>query len=145
VDVLRNLVFRHGLRRGLFLGLGATLLRDIPSFGFYFGFYEMLRRVFAGSDRSVSELSGLETMVAGAAGGMASWVVIYPLDVVKSRLQAQDLDHRVFRGMWDCMTQTYRSGGTRALFSGLGITVVRSIPVNMAVFYTYELLNRYFD
>ena len=145
VDVLRNLILRHGMRRGLFLGLGATLLRDIPSFGFYFGFYEMLRRMFAGSSRTVAELSGFETMLAGAAGGVASWVVIYPFDVVKSRLQAQDLDHRVYRGTWDCMTQTFRAGGTRALFSGLGTTVLRSIPVNMAIFYTYELLNRWFE
>ena len=67
----------YGVRRGLLLGLGATWVRDIPSFAAYFVLYEGSRRWLCRDGERVAELSPVRTMVAGGIGGVVSWIVIY--------------------------------------------------------------------
>jgi hypothetical protein len=57
-------------------------------------------------------------------------------------MQSQDLDKRQFKGGIDCMRTQYRKEGYRTFFKGLGITLVRSIPVNGVAFFSYEYLMR---
>jgi Mitochondrial carrier protein. len=39
----------------------------------------------------VSPTGPLRTMIAGAVGGIVFWIVIFPADVVKSRIQVSSL------------------------------------------------------
>lgn len=41
-------------------------------------------------------------MVGGGLAGMAYWGPVYPLDVIKSRMQVDDLKNPQYRGMMDC-------------------------------------------
>ena len=43
--------------------------------------------------------------MGGGLGGVTAWCSIYPLDVVKSRLQQ---DNRTYAGFWDCEPGRWR-------------------------------------
>ncbi|CAN0132809.1 unnamed protein product [Laminaria digitata] len=80
VDCAFKLVKAHGIG-ALFRGTPVTLARDTPSMGLYFASYE-------GVKGWLERRWGLGEMAsscgAGGFAGALSWVVIYPLDVVKS-------------------------------------------------------------
>ncbi len=59
---------------------------------------------------------------------------MYPLELVKTRLQMQDLDRPKYRGIVDCFTSTIRQEGPMALFKGWTPCVLRAVPVNGAIF-----------
>ena len=70
------------------------------------------------------------------APGCASWISIYPLDVVKSRIQAAP---GRYLGMWDCATRSVREEGWSVLGRGLTACMMRAFVVNAAIFTAYEL------
>jgi solute carrier family 25 carnitine/acylcarnitine transporter 20/29 len=80
----------------------------------------------------------------GAAAGYALWASIYPIDVVKSKLQTDTLDpaKRQYKGMVDCFAQTWRAQGWRGFTGGLTPTLVRSPFANGATFVAFELAMR---
>ncbi|KAF9970388.1 hypothetical protein BGZ73_006920 [Actinomortierella ambigua] len=87
-NVAKDVVRRFGIR-GLYQGGWVTILRDAPGYGVYFLGYEWLKRVL---DVPNGETGGINTWKLLFAGGMAgtlSWASIYPLDVIKTRLQTQ--------------------------------------------------------
>jgi solute carrier family 25 carnitine/acylcarnitine transporter 20/29 len=153
VDVARGILRREGLR-GAYRGLTVTALRDAPAHGVYFWTYEYAReRLHPGCRRAGGGGGGggggesLATMlVSGGLAGVASWVCCYPLDVVKSRLQAQSSSPAAagrYRGVVDCFRRSVREEGLPVLWRGLGTAVARAFVVNGAIFSAYELALRF--
>ncbi|KAF9988072.1 hypothetical protein BGZ65_012461 [Modicella reniformis] len=86
--VAKDVISRFGIR-GLYQGGWVTILRDAPGYGVYFLAYEWLKREL---DVLPGETGGINTwklLFAGGLAGTLSWVSIYPLDVIKTRLQTQ--------------------------------------------------------
>jgi solute carrier family 25 carnitine/acylcarnitine transporter 20/29 len=82
IDCARYLIQRDGIAHGLFRGMWATIVREIPAYaGFYSGFEFTKRQLTHGGKQ---EANVLQLMVSGAVGGVGYWVCSYPLDVVKS-------------------------------------------------------------
>ena len=52
--------------------------------------------------QSTKELGVGSLMVTGGMAGAAYWGPVYPADVIKTRMQADDLKKPEFRGMIDC-------------------------------------------
>ncbi|ETN80212.1 hypothetical protein RB195_015011 [Necator americanus] len=134
----RSLVAARGFNT-LSRGFLATLVRDCPAFGIYFASYEWMSRKMS-KDGKMESLTGPQLLLAGGAAGMLSWLFNYPSDVVKTRFQANDN----YRNYWHCIRSTYREGGMRAFYTGLGSTLLRAFPSNAATFFavewTYRLL-----
>ena len=59
----------------------------MPGYFFFFGAYEATRELLAKPGQDRDEIGWQKTMVAGAVGGTVLWLVIFPADVVKSRIQ----------------------------------------------------------
>ncbi|KAI8876669.1 mitochondrial carrier [Backusella circina FSU 941] len=141
IDCAKYLIKRDGVAHGLFRGLYATLLREIPAYaGFYTAFEFTKRRITSpGQDASV-----LQLMTSGAAGGIGYWVSCYPLDVVKSVVQNQEAPPK---GLYitKVMKHIYLRDGVSGLYRGLGTSVVRSIPAAGVTFTAYELCIRGFQ
>lgn len=118
---------------GIYRGLGCTILRDAPAFGVYFAGYEFLTEKVTDSKGNVNTLSLLSV---GGLAGVMSWVVIYPLDVMKSRLQADGMNGTVkkYKGLWDCMKKSYKTEGLKVFAKGLNSTLIRAFPTNAATF-----------
>lgn len=140
VDMARDILRKEGLR-GIYRGLAVTALRDAPAHGVYFWTYEYARERLHPGCRRTGQESLATMLVSGGLAGVASWVCCYPLDVVKSRLQAQTFPPR-YRGVVDCFRKSVREEGLPVLWRGLGTAVARAFVVNGAIFSAYELALR---
>ncbi|XP_027344647.1 mitochondrial arginine transporter BAC2-like [Abrus precatorius] len=136
--VAKNIWRKEGFR-GIYRGLGITVMRDAPSHGLYFWTYEYMReRLHPGCRKSGQER--LNTMlIAGGLAGVASWIICYPLDVVKTRLQAQTPSSLKYKGIFDCFKKSINEEGYCVLWRGLGTAVARAFLVNGAIFSAYEI------
>ncbi|KAF7814266.1 mitochondrial arginine transporter BAC2 [Senna tora] len=141
LQVAKTIWRKEGLK-GMYRGLGITVLRDAPSHGFYFWTYEYMReQLHPGCRKSGQET--LNTMlIAGGLAGVASWVCCYPLDVIKTRLQAQTPSSLKYRGILDCIGKSVKAEGYGVLWRGLGTAVARAFVVNGAIFSAYEIALR---
>jgi solute carrier family 25 (mitochondrial carnitine/acylcarnitine transporter), member 20/29 len=91
--------------------------------------------------RARHEIEAWRQGLFGALAGYALWIMIYPIDVVKSKLQldAFDPSKRAYRGIVDCVRKTVASQGMAGLFRGFGTVMLRAGPVNGATFIGYEV------
>ena len=76
---------------------------------------------------------------------MIAWTSTFPFDVIKSRMQA-DGNNGVFlyKGVVDCVVQSYKTSGIRSFFSGLGPTLLRAFPTNAVIFSVYTFVSNLF-
>lgn len=76
-DALRRSIALNGVL-GPYQGFSATLLRNLPAAGLYFGTFETLKLklpVLTGDDKPTMA----HLFVAGGAAGLAYWTFFYPL------------------------------------------------------------------
>ncbi|XP_044929603.1 mitochondrial basic amino acids transporter isoform X1 [Mustela lutreola] len=138
---LAHIYRREGLR-GVNRGMGSTLLRETPSFGVYFLAYDVLTRALGCEPGDALLVPKL--LLAGGTAGILSWLSTYPVDVVKSRLQADGLRGAPrYGGFVDCVRQSYRAEGWRVFTRGLASTLLRAFPVNAATFATVTVVLTY--
>lgn len=139
-DVVRQL-YREGGLRSVFRGSTATLARDGPGSAVYFATYEILKEKLSKGD----ELSLGAIMVAGGTAGMAMWLLVFPIDTVKSRLQSAEGQPTI----GSVVREIKARGGYKAFFPGLGPALARSVPASAFTFLGVELahkaMNRLFD
>ena len=130
---LQAIVDEDGLS-GLFArGLGATLLREIPAYFFYFSAYEVASSLLAGS---VPE--ALLPLIGGAAAGAASWVPVYPIDVVKTSLQSETGAAGGGGSAIDVTKALYRQGGMQIFWDGISPKLARAVVNHAVTFFVYE-------
>lgn len=98
-----------------FRGFVPSLLREIPSTSVYFGLYHWLQ-----------QQCGDNSLLHGGAAGVACWLVSYPADTVKTRIQS---------GQCQTIGQALAH---RRLWTGIAPCLIRSFIVNACGFYTYE-------
>ncbi|XP_004083822.1 solute carrier family 25 member 47 [Oryzias latipes] len=138
VHCLLHIIREDGLR-GLYRGALPLTLRDGPSYATYFLTYTTLYDWLSGSSKKKPHWTGV--MLAGGIAGMAGWTVATPMDVVKARLQIDGMHGtQRYKGFVHCITETLRTEGAGVFFRSLGINCLRAFPVNMVVFFTYEVL-----
>ncbi|KAK8480710.1 hypothetical protein V6N13_023883 [Hibiscus sabdariffa] len=142
ISVAKTILKTEGLR-GLYRGFTITALRDAPSHGFYFWTYEYMREQLHPGCRKSGQETLRTMLIAGGLAGVASWVCCYPLDVVKTRLQAQSpASPQKYNGIIDCLQKSVKQEGYSVLWRGLGTAVARAFVVNGAIFSAYEIALR---
>lgn len=121
---------------GFYRGLSTTLAQEIPGYFFYFGGYEISRSFFA-SGGSKDELGPVPLMLSGSFAGVCLWLIIFPVDCIKSRIQVLSMFGKP-AGLIKTFINVVRNEGILALYSGLKATLIRAIPSNAALFVVYE-------
>ncbi len=142
-------ILRHEGWRGLMRGQSATLLREVPGNGIFFAVYngvhkKMTDAMAAPSSPdapSSSSMEGLASLMAGGISGCAYWSVIFPIDLVKTRIQASS-DPKTFLAE---LTKVYRGKGIRGLYSGLTPTLVRAFPANAVQWLAWDLSTKFLN
>ncbi|XP_071963048.1 mitochondrial basic amino acids transporter-like [Antedon mediterranea] len=137
IEAIYTIFKKEGLR-GCYHGLGINIVRDVPSTGVYFSLDHYLSNKIASySTGNKASTAGL--FVAGGLAGTLSWFVIYPLDVIKSRWQADGVGStRLYSSYVDCFMQCTKKEGWGILFKGVSVTMFRGIPVNGVIFVVYK-------
>ncbi|KAM5174409.1 mitochondrial glutamate carrier 2 isoform 4-T6 [Callospermophilus lateralis] len=87
---------------GLYKGLGATLLRDIPFSIIYFPMFANLNSL--GVHELTGKASFAHSFMSGCIAGSLAAVAVTPLDVLKTRIQTlkKGLGEDVYSGIMDC-------------------------------------------
>lgn len=149
-DVAIEIFRRRGIK-GLFRGFVPTAIRE-TGFGAYFGVYEATLMLFSqpssspeksplapeAAPSSAQARRSYPVLIAGALAGVCSWVVTFPFDVIKTRVQSTlspNLDNP-FRNMWSTIVYSYRQEGLQVFFHGLKPTLIRLVisPYSLQTF-----------
>ena len=148
---------------GFWRGNFANVVRIVPTKGVLFFCNDYYRELF-GVDPKKHDPWRL--VGCGAAAGMTSTLVTYPLDLVRSRLMMMSASVAAaaaaesggaaaaapsissssvvaateYTGIADCFRKTYRAEGIRGLYGGLGPTLCGIIPYAGVSFSSFDLL-----
>lgn len=132
----------------MYKGLIPTLIQIGPQTGCQFGFYAILTSLwaitFAKSEGSL--IGPTESLVCGATAGMSAKAVVYPLDMIKKRLQVQGFEGarkgfgqtRHYNGVLHCIADVFKTEGARGLFKGLAPSLLKSAVASGVNFCLYE-------
>ncbi|KAF9351166.1 hypothetical protein BGX34_000753 [Mortierella sp. NVP85] len=81
---------------------------------------------------------------AGGLCGVFSWLVVFPIDLVKSVIQKEVLvANPRYSGALDCARDIVRREGVRGLYKGLSVTCYRAMPIHSLNFLVYEAVMDY--
>ena len=125
--------------RGVYQGLGATMVRNVPCFATYFCFSEAGYR-WVNPPETAGDVTYWQAfkggLVGGAIAGFGFWGIFYPAECIKTRMQSDATDPalRKYKSSLECWQKTFAEGGVRAFFKGYTPALVRAIPVNAAIF-----------
>ncbi|KAI0714003.1 mitochondrial carrier [Cerioporus squamosus] len=86
------------------------------------------------------------SMIAGAGGGLVASVATCPLDVIKTKLQAQRAvhGHKSYEGVVGTFKTILKHDGIRGLYRGLGPTILGYLPTWAIYFAVYDGIKRHF-
>jgi len=111
----KTLWHRYGLNKGLLFGIRATISREVPQFAVYYPIYEITCKFLEPNNiYNKSNMSHFNIYLAGAASGVGCWILTYPIDIVKTRIQASPPN--TYQNLMDCTLKTYQTGGIRVFF-----------------------------
>ncbi|XP_006897947.1 PREDICTED: solute carrier family 25 member 39 [Elephantulus edwardii] len=127
-------IVRHEGTRTLWSGLPATLVMNVPATAIYFTVYDQLKTFLFGLNLT-SDL--YVPMMAGALARLGTVTVISPLELVRTKLQAQ---HVLYRELRASVQAAVAQGGWRSLWLGWAPTALRDVPFSALYWFNYELV-----
>ncbi len=133
LDCFKAILATDGLTGIFSRGLGPTLAREVPSYGIYFCLYGYLMQL-----SGVVAILGpiLAPLMFGAAAGMACWIPVYPVDVVKTLVQ--NSDDGASADSWHVARDLYRERGIAGFFDGLTPKMLRAAINHSVTFLVYD-------
>ncbi|PZC76952.1 mitochondrial glutamate carrier 1 [Helicoverpa armigera] len=81
--------------------------------------------------KAAPQFNLLPKVVNGGIAGIVGVSVVFPLDLVKTRLQNQTIGpngERQYKNMIDCFRQTYRAEGYFGMYRGSGVNILLITP-----------------
>ncbi|KAK5923742.1 hypothetical protein CgunFtcFv8_000684 [Champsocephalus gunnari] len=117
-QITRELLRTKGVK-GLYRGLGATLMRDIPFSVVYFPLFAHLHHLGRHSPEDPA-VPFYWSFMSGCLAGCIAAVTVSPFDVVKTRLQSlkKGANEETYNGVVDCFRKILRKEGPGAFLKG---------------------------
>ncbi|ANB14044.1 Tpc1p [Sugiyamaella lignohabitans] len=129
--------------KGFYRGLSPTLLSLIPNMGIFFVTYEETRRLMNASN--LDSILPAPEATAGFIAGVFSKGCVFPLDVIRKRLQVQGpsygrrTDIPIYPGnLFKCAKHIVIHEGARGLYKGFLISLLKSGPSSAVTIWTFE-------
>ncbi|KAI5858279.1 mitochondrial carrier [Durotheca rogersii] len=144
-------MFAEGGVRAAYRGMTMGLIGMFPYSAIDMGTFEMLKTNYvayrARSDHVHEEdaqPSTFATGIMGATSGAFGASVVYPLNVLRTRLQTQGTSMHPARytGIWDVAQKTVRNEGVRGLYKGLMPNLLKVAPALSITWMVYENTKR---
>ncbi|KNZ78393.1 hypothetical protein J132_00756 [Termitomyces sp. J132] len=148
---------------GLYTGFRLHFLRDTAGTALYFFEYDGMRHLL-GRKRNGEQgptpswlpmHPNLVPFFCGSLAGVTSWALIYPLDVVKTKVQQRALAGEKYRGVFETLHRLIRGPdpnapkpllmGMARIYRGLGVSAVRSITTHGLLWTLFDLVGTYID
>ena len=128
-------------------GLPMGLAGMFPYSAIHLATFEYLKRLIvsrrAKAQRCHEEdvpLGNVATGVIGAFSGAISATAVYPMNLLRTRLQAQGtvLHPPTYDGIWDVTRKTIEKEGVRGLFKGVTPNLLKVAPAVSISYVVYE-------
>ena len=138
IDCVQKIFRQHGIR-GIFHGLGSTLLFR-TFFWAWWGSYDLFSKgLAANTNLSAPAIN----FWAGGLSAQVFWTVAYPSDVVKQRIMTDPLGpDRKFPRWRDAAKAVYRESGWKGYFRGFVPCFLRAFPANAMALVAFEAAMR---
>ena len=133
--------------RAFYRGLNLGLIGMFPYSAIDLGTFEFLKSTISranakklGCHEEDAAPGALTTAVIGAFSGALGASVVYPLNLLRTRLQAQGtvLHPPTYTGFGDVFRKTIKNEGVRGLFKGITPNLIKVAPSISITYVVYE-------
>ncbi|KAM0554717.1 hypothetical protein ACHAPJ_006788 [Fusarium lateritium] len=140
-------MYADGGLRACYRGLTMGLIGMFPYSAIDMGTFELLKKsyksYYAKQDNMHEDdvkLGNIATGIIGASSGAFGASVVYPLNVVRTRLQTQGtaMHPATYTGIWDVTKKTIQREGYRGLYKGLTPNLLKVAPALSITWVVYE-------
>ncbi|CAL9229503.1 unnamed protein product [Arabidopsis halleri] len=135
-------IWREDKLMGFFRGNGLNVMKVAPESAIKFCAYEMLKPMIGGEDGDIGTSGRL---LAGGMAGALAQTAIYPMDLVKTRLQTCVSEGGKAPKLWKLTKDIWVQEGPRAFYKGLFPSLLGIIPyagIDLAAYETLKDLSR---
>ncbi|XP_075578918.1 mitochondrial glutathione transporter SLC25A39 isoform X2 [Pelecanus crispus] len=136
LDAFMKITRYEGVR-SLWSGLSPTLVMAVPATVIYFTTYDQLRDYLHARMGSRGHHIPL---LAGALARLGVVTVISPLELIRTKMQSQQLS---YRELGACIQSAVAQDGWLSLWRGWGPTVLRDVPFSALYWFNYELVREW--
>lgn len=140
-------IWKEGGLMGFFRGNGLNVVKVAPESAIRFYTYEMLKRVIVtaqgGEDKA--EIGPMGRLLAGGLAGAVAQTAVYPMDLVKTRLQTHVSDGGKFPSLGQMTRDIWVQEGPRAFYRGVVPSLMGIIPyagIDLAAYETFKDLSK---
>ncbi|KAG8180055.1 hypothetical protein JTE90_023672 [Oedothorax gibbosus] len=130
-----------------FKGLIPTLAQIMPNTGAQFAFYKLFQGLWNYARKQETSTSTvLQSGSCGAISGVAAKTIVYPLDLIKKRIQVQGFEEarkafgsvRRYTGLFHCASTILKEEGMLGLYKGLWPSILKAACTTGSHFLFYE-------
>ncbi|KAJ3538175.1 hypothetical protein NM688_g6558 [Phlebia brevispora] len=162
LDAVRDIFRTNGIR-GLYTGFRLHCLRDTLGTSLYFFEYDGLRHIMgrlpSGEQGPTPAWMPVHVSVVpfmcGSLAGVSSWALIYPLDVVKTKVQQRALAGAPYKTPLVTLRRLIRGPdpdapkplllGMARIYRGLGVSALRSVTTHGLLWTLFDMTADYID
>jgi len=162
MEAIRDIFRTNGLL-GLYTGFRLHFLRDTLGTALYFFEYDGLRHIMGrlhSGEQGPTPVwmpmpASLVPFFCGSLAGVSSWAIIYPLDVVKTKVQQRALAGERKRGPFETLYRLLRGPdptaprplllGLARIYRGLGVSALRSVTTHGLLWTFFDFTSSYID
>lgn len=150
-------VFKKTPLKDLYRGLGTSIIGFSP----YNAISFMLNDLFKKNDnkkyietiiqhklnlkKKIEIQNDIYKLFCGGLSGLISVSITYPTDLIRRRLQIQNMDKNIpkYNGIYDCIKKIYIQEGIYGLYRGILTTYIKIFPAMAIQFYMLESLHNF--
>ncbi|CAN8277408.1 unnamed protein product [Cochlearia groenlandica] len=137
-------IWREDKLLGFFRGNGLNVTKVAPESAIKFAAYEMLKPIISSGDKD-GDIGTKGRLLAGGLAGAAAQTAIYPMDLVKTRLQTYVSELGKAPNLLRLVKEIWIREGPRAFYRGLCPSLIGIVPyagIDLAAYENLKDLSR---
>lgn len=144
-------MWKTGGFRTAYRGVTMGLMGMFPYSAIDMGTFELLKSSYTkylakyqGIHEEDAKAGNFVTGIIGATSGAFGASVVYPLNVLRTRLQTQGtvMHPATYTGIWDVAHKTLKNEGVRGMYKGLAPNLLKVAPALSITWVVYENAKR---
>uniref|UniRef100_A0A915PDA5 EF-hand domain-containing protein n=1 Tax=Setaria digitata TaxID=48799 RepID=A0A915PDA5_9BILA len=136
-------LYEEGGLKSFWRGNGVNVAKIAPESAIKFLSYDLVKQLIVRRRGEGHKLQIYERLVAGSAAGLISQTIIYPMEVLKTRLALRH-SGQLDKGLFHFAVKMYRTEGFLCFYKGITPNLIGIIPyagIDLAI---YETLKSYY-